>query len=110
MPLKFAITIADVRILDLSNNLVASSSCSSNRTGVSVSSWVAHMFPSKLVSVGMLPSDRTLETGLVHMMPPALPRTFEHCPVTDDPLTDTAPEKNKLDGSTCAENNEVTRT
>ena len=47
------------------------------------------MSPSSPVSVGMTPSNRTLEVGSVQVdMTPVLV-TLEQCPVADDPLTDT---------------------
>ena len=47
------------------------------------------MSPSSPVSVGMKPSNRTLEVGSVQFdMTPVL-LTLEQCPVADDPLTDT---------------------
>ena len=47
------------------------------------------MSPSSPVSVGMTPSNRTLEEGSVQFeMPPVL-LTLEQFPVADDPLTDT---------------------
>ena len=47
------------------------------------------MSPSSPVSVGMIPSKRTLEVGSVQVdMTPVLV-TLEQCPVADDPLTDT---------------------
>ena len=46
------------------------------------------MSPSSPVSVGMTPSNRTLEVGSVQVdVTPGL--TLEQCPVADDPLTDT---------------------
>ena len=56
---------------------------------IKVSSWVAHMSPSRPVSVGMIPSKRTLEVGSVQS-PTSM--ASEHCPASDDPLTDTAGE------------------
>ena len=49
------------------------------------------MSPSSPVSVGMLPSNRTLEFGVSHLDSP-LPIpivTLEQFPVADDPFTDT---------------------
>ena len=49
------------------------------------------MFPSSPVSVGMLPSNRTLEVGASHLDSP-IPKpvvTLEQFPVADDPFTDT---------------------
>ena len=47
------------------------------------------MSPSSPVSVGMTPSNRTLEVGSaqVDLIPVLL--ILEQCPVSDDPLTDT---------------------
>ena len=44
------------------------------------------MSPSSPVSVGMTPSNRTLEVGSVQVN---VDSTLEQCPVADDPLTDT---------------------
>ena len=53
-----------------------------------VSSWLAHMLSSSPVSVGMMPSNRTLEVGsrqvCVHTS------LLEQCPVAEDPFTDIA--------------------
>ena len=46
------------------------------------------MSPSSPVSVGMTPSNRTLEVGSVQINLGPVLLTFEHCPVADDPLTD----------------------
>ena len=47
------------------------------------------MSPSSPVSVGMTPSNRTLEVGSVQVIDLApLLLTFEQCPVADDPFTD----------------------
>ena len=40
-------------------------------------------------SVGMTPSNRTLEVGSVQADVSPLLLTFEQCPVADDPFTDT---------------------
>ena len=47
------------------------------------------MSPSSPVSVGMMPSYRTLEVGSVQVDVTPLLLTHEQCPVADDPLTDT---------------------
>ena len=49
------------------------------------------MSPSSPVSVGMTPSNRTLEVGSVQVdiVPVLRILTLEQCPVADDPLTDT---------------------
>ena len=46
------------------------------------------MSPSSPVSVGMTPSNRTLEEGSVHNDMWLFLLTLEQCPVADDPLTD----------------------
>ena len=47
------------------------------------------MFPSSPVSVGMFPSNRTLEVGAVQVdVPSPLTVTFEQCAVAEDPFTD----------------------
>ena len=46
------------------------------------------MSPSSPVSVGMTPSNRTLEEGSVQVDLTPVLLTFEQCPVADDPLTD----------------------
>ena len=48
------------------------------------------MSPSSPVSVGMTPSNRTLEVGSVQVDVPPSILTLEQCPVADDPFTDTA--------------------
>ena len=67
-----------------------------------VSSWLAHVSPSSPVSVGILPSNRTLEVGASHL--DSWPRlvTLEQFPVADDPFTDivSAVGKIYLDGNT----------
>ena len=54
-----------------------------------VSSWLAHMFPSNSVSVGTIPSNRTEEVGSRQVDVPLLVllTTIEQCPVAEDPLT-----------------------
>ena len=48
------------------------------------------MSPSSPVSVGMTPSNRTLEVGSAQVdVVPASLLTLEQCPISDDPLTDT---------------------
>ena len=47
------------------------------------------MLPSSPVSVGMTPSNRTLEVGSVQFVITPVLVTLEQCPVADDPLTDT---------------------
>ena len=47
------------------------------------------MSPSSPVSVGMTPSNRTLEVGSVQVNVNSFLLTLEQCPVADDPLTDT---------------------
>jgi hypothetical protein len=64
-----------------------------------VSSWLAHMFPSSPVSVGILPSNRTLVVGVLHLdrVPSPMPVvTSEHCPTADDPFTDTVSAVGKM--------------
>ena len=58
------------------------------------------MLPSSAVSVGMLPSNRTLVVGVVQVVLPSLVLTLEQCPTADDPFTDTilSETKEKLDG------------
>ena len=48
------------------------------------------MSPSSPVSVGMTPSNRTLEVGSLQVDDNPVLLTLEQCPVADDPLTDTA--------------------
>ena len=47
------------------------------------------MSPSSQVSVGMTPSNRTLEVGFVQVDIVPVLVTLEQCPVADDPRTDT---------------------
>ena len=47
------------------------------------------MSPSSPVSVGMTPSNRTLEMGFVQVDLTPVLVTLEQCPVADDPLNDT---------------------
>ena len=54
-----------------------------------MSSRLAHVLPSSPVSVGMTPSNRTLEVGLLHVNVNIFLRVSEQRPVADDPLTDT---------------------
>ncbi len=55
------------------------------------------MFPSSPVSVGMFPSNRTLEAGAVHVLTfnprinSVLKVALEQCPVGDDPFADGTP-------------------
>ena len=57
---------------------------------------------SSRVSVGILPSNRTLEVGASHLDSVEPVVTLEQFPVADDPFTDTVPTvgKKKLDGNT----------
>lgn len=57
-----------------------------------IRSWLAHMLPSSAVRVGTLPSDRTLEVGLLHV-DTASSRgvTSEQCPVADEPFATSTP-------------------
>ena len=59
------------------------------------------MLPSSAVSVGMLPSNRTLVVGVVQVVMSSLV-TLEQSPTADDPFTDTTSSvaKEKLDGKT----------
>ena len=57
------------------------------------------MSPSSAVSVGMLPSNRTLVVGVVQVVLPSLVLTLEQFPTADDPFTDTT-AKEKLEGWT----------
>ena len=58
------------------------------------------MSPSSPVSVGMTPSNRTLEVGSVQVdVAPSLV-TFEHCPSADDPNADSDVGKVKSSGVT----------
>ena len=66
-------------------------------------SWLAQVSPSSAVSVGMTPSNRTLEAGDEHIELPFRRRvTSEQCPVADDPFAACTPsvEKLKCDGIT----------
>ena len=62
------------------------------------------MSPSSPVSVGILPSNRTLVVGVSHLdrdpSAPMLVVTLKQCPTGDDPFTDTvsAVGNVKLDG------------
>ena len=57
------------------------------------------MLPSSTVSVGMLPSNRTLVVGVVQVVLPSLMLTFEQSFTADDPFIDTSSAtKEKLDG------------
>jgi hypothetical protein len=71
---------------------------------LSVNSWLAHIMlaPSSPVSVGMLPSNRTLVVGSAQIVMPPLVVTLAQCPVAEDPFTDTTSvaRKEKLDGMT----------
>ena len=60
------------------------------------------MSPSSPVSVGMTPSNRTLEVGSAQVDLAPVLLTFEQCPVADDPLTDTVTslKMKLLDGTT----------
>ena len=62
------------------------------------------MSPSSPVSVGILPSNRTLEVGALHLVNPTLvvEVTLRQFPVADDPFTDIVSlvGNKKLDGST----------
>ena len=55
------------------------------------------MSPSSPVSVGILPSNRTLKVGTSHLDSPLLLKaaTLEQFPVADDPFTDTVSGKDK---------------
>ena len=46
------------------------------------------MSPSSPVSVGILPSSRTLEAGSLQIMLPAIGTELEQCPAAEDPFTD----------------------
>ena len=50
---------------------------------------LAHVLPSNPVSVGVLPSKRTLEAGAWHLIVIALPNENPHRFVLDEPLTET---------------------
>ena len=58
------------------------------------------MSPSSAVSVGMLPSNRTLVVGVVQVVMSSLVLTFEQSPTADDPFTVTTSSvvKEKLSG------------
>ena len=58
------------------------------------------MSPSSVVSVGLLPSNRTLLVGVVQVVLTPLVLTLEQRPTADDPFTDTTSSvtKEKLDG------------
>ena len=62
------------------------------------------MSPSSPVSVGIMPSNRTLEVGTSHLVNPLLARVaiLEQFPVADDPFTDivSAVGKKKLGANT----------
>ena len=66
------------------------------------------MSPSSPVSVGILPSNRTLEVGVAHLeaVVSAPKPMSEHIPVTDDPFTDTTlpVRKENADGITNRKN------
>ncbi len=67
--------------------------CTDDPVVYSVSSWLAHVFPSSPVSAGMFPSNKTLEVGCLHVncviLPPiiSLSSTSVQCPTGDDPFT-----------------------
>jgi hypothetical protein len=69
-----------------------------------VNSWLAHIMlvPFSPMSVGMLPSNRTLVVGSAQIVMPPLVVTLAQCPVAEDPFTDTTSvaRKEKLDGMT----------
>jgi hypothetical protein len=71
---------------------------------LSVNSWFAHIMlaPFGPMSVGMLPSNRTLVVGSAQIVMPPLVVTLAQCPVAEDPFTDTTlvARKEKLDGTT----------
>ena len=46
------------------------------------------MSPSSPVSVGILPSSRTLEADSLQTVLPAIGTELEQCPAADDPFTD----------------------
>jgi hypothetical protein len=57
------------------------------------------MSPSSPVSVGILPSNRTLVFGVLHLDRLPSPRsvvTSEHCPTADDPFTDVVSAVGKM--------------
>ena len=61
------------------------------------------MSPTSGVSVGMLPSNRTLLVGVLQVVLPSLVLTLEQFPTADDPFTGTTSSvvaKEKLDGYT----------
>ena len=62
------------------------------------------MSPSSPVSVGILPSNRTLEVGALHLVNPSLGAVVAlgQFPVADDPFTDivSVTGKKVLDGNT----------
>ena len=65
--------------------------------------WLAQVSPSSAASVGVFPSNKTLEAGLLQMeVASRFSVTLEQRPTTDDPLAASTPrvEKLKLDGMT----------
>lgn len=53
-----------------------------------VSSCLAHKFPSSPVSVGMFPSNKTLDVGVVQIVWRPYLEALKQFPVMDDPFTD----------------------
>lgn len=62
-----------------------------------VKSSPAHVLPSSPVSVGILPSKRTLEAGDWHLIAIALPNANPHLFVAEEPLTETVAGTMKMD-------------
>ncbi len=56
------------------------------------------MFPSSPVSVGMFPSNRTLEGGSKQVCVPVSAIIVEQCPIADEPFTDLYTPMVELDG------------
>ena len=65
------------------------------------------MSPSSPVSVGILPSSRTLEAGSLQSLLPAIGTEFEQCPAADDPFTDVdSPSGEEIRDTGCKSKND----
>ena len=58
------------------------------------------MSPSSPVSVGILPSNRTLDVNVVQISKSAMPTTLEQCSIAEEPFTGDVPLMENSAGKT----------